>query len=295
MILSLLGSSFALAQREPVPPFTKPENVEIRPDLVYAQGGGRDLKLDLYLPAQANDPRPAIVFVHGGGWSGGNRKAFARQAAHLAGQGYVGACIEYRLSGEARFPAAIEDCKAAVRWLRAHADEFRIDPNRIAACGGSAGGHLVALLGTTGAEQGLEGRGGNPDFSSRVQLVIPFNGVFDLKPGGTGRSEPVVRFLGATHDEKPELYTLASPISHVSRDDPPFLFLHGLDDTTVPIRQSRLMAQALREAGVPAEVAEYEEAGHGFFNRPPFFEPTLKRLEAFLDRHFRPATTAPEP
>jgi acetyl esterase/lipase len=287
ILLALSGP--ARAQNQQNPPFRLPEGVELKRDLVYGKGGSRDLKLDLFLPKEGTGLRPAIVFVHGGGWQGGSRGAFQRQAAYLAGKGYVGACIEYRLSGEAGFPAAIEDCKCAVRWLRANAQAYRIDPDRVAAAGGSAGGHLVALLGVTDKVKELEGNGGNANFSTRVQLVIPFNGVFDLEKGAQSvpAAGPVAKFLGGTFAEKPEVYQKASPITYVRKDAPPFLFLHGTADKTVSIEQSRAMQKRLHEAGVEAELYEAEGAGHGFFNQPPHYDPTLKRLEAFLEAHFR--------
>jgi acetyl esterase/lipase len=271
------------------PPFKLPENVGLRPDVVYGKGGGRDLKLDLFLPKAGPSPRPGIVFIHGGGWSGGNRHAFYRQAAYLASKrGYVGACIGYRLSGEAKFPAAVEDAKCAVRWLRANARAYGVDPNRIAAAGGSAGGHLVAMLALTDSAAGLEGTGGNAGGSSRVNLAIVFNGVTDLTPlaGRAQTSNPVSSFLGAMPAEKPEVYRQASPVTYVSKQAPPFLFLHGTADMTVPIEQAKLLQRKLREVGVQAELDESPGAGHGFFNRPPFYEPTLRRMEAFLVEHF---------
>jgi len=271
------------------PPLKIPDHVEVQRDVVYGKGGGRDLKLDLFLPKEGGGARPAIVFIHGGGWQGGNRRAFQRQAAYLAGKGYVGACIEYRLSGEATFPAAVEDCKCAVRWLRANARTHRLDPAKIAACGGSAGGHLAAMLGTTAGRRELEGHGGHGDHAGAVNLVIAFNGVFDLERAGRSpnANNSVGKFLGGTFQEKPDLYRQASPLAHASKEAPPFLFLHGTADKVVPIAQARTMLAKLRDLGVKAEIYEADGAEHGFFNRPPHFEPTLKRLEAFLDEHFR--------
>jgi dipeptidyl aminopeptidase/acylaminoacyl peptidase len=164
-----------------------------------------------------------------------------------------------------------------------------VDPARIAAAGGSAGGHLAAMLGVTDVPTGLEGVGGHADQSSRVSAVIDFNGVSDLtgltRSGGT--TDIVTRFMGASYAEKPELYRKASPITHVSKSAPPFLFLHGTEDTTVPIEQSRAMARKLREAGVRAEIHETPGAGHGYFNRSPYYEPTLQRMAAFLEEQFR--------
>jgi acetyl esterase/lipase len=279
----------ASAQAAQDPPFRLPENVEMKMDVVYGKGGGRDLKLDLFLPKEGGGARPAVLFIHGGGWQGGTRTQFHRQAAYLASvRGYVGACIEYRLSGEARFPAAVEDNKCAVRWLRASAGTYRIDPERIAAAGGSAGGHLAAMLGLTSKVAGLEGSGGHAGFSSRVNAVVDFNGASDLAAlaGSDRATGPVSRFLGVSHEVDPELYRRASPITHVARGAPPFLFLHGTDDTTIPIDQSRAMVQKLRDAGVMAEIYEAPGAAHGFFNRPPHYEPTLREMEAFLVEQF---------
>jgi acetyl esterase/lipase len=293
MILCLFAATgpgpVVVAQQPQEPPFVLPDDVEMKRDVVYGKGGGRDLKLDLFLPKAAKGPRPAVVYIHGGGWSGGSRIAFRRQAAYLASRrGYVGACIEYRLSGEAQFPAAIEDAKCGVRWLRANAKTYGVDPDRIAAAGGSAGGHLAAMLGVTNREDGPEGKGGHGEFSSRVAAVVDFNGVSDLEALGRngGPGGAIARFLGASYAEMPELYRKSSPITYVDRESPPFLFLHGTGDTTVPIEQSRAMLKKLHAAGVKAELYEAPGAGHGFFNRPPHYEPTLKRMEAFLAECF---------
>lgn len=268
---------------------TIPENVELREDVVYGRGGERELKLDLYLPRNDAEKRPAVVFIHGGGWKGGNRGQFRSQSLHLASNGYVCACIEYRLSGEARFPAAIEDAKCAVRFMRANAEELRVDPDRIAAAGGSAGGHLAALVGASDAAAELEGTGGHAEFSSRVNLVIPFNGVFDFAAMAKAkRAVPQIgAFIGGTYEEMPHAYAKASPITYADKSDPPFLLLHGSADQTVPFKQSVRMQKRLQEVGVEAELFEADGAGHGFFNRPPWYEPTLKRMEEFLERHFR--------
>ncbi|MEK7409379.1 MAG: alpha/beta hydrolase [Acidobacteriota bacterium] len=283
----LLGAMLAAQQQEP--PFRLPEGVEMKTDLVYARYGQREMHLDLFLPKAGAGPFPAVVYIHGGGWRGGNKGAFRRQAAHMATQGFVGACIEYRLSGEAKYPAAVHDAKAAVRWLRANAAAWRIRPDRIGAAGGSAGGHLVALLGATHAMRELEGEGGNPGQSSRVQAVAPFNPALDLEGLVRGNPQapatsPLALFLGFSYAERPDLYRQASPVAHVSKASAPFLFLHGTDDKTTPYEHSVAMMKKLQAAGVHAEIFTAEGAGHGFFNRPPWFEPTLKRMEAFFTR-----------
>ncbi|MGC9329302.1 MAG: endonuclease/exonuclease/phosphatase family protein, partial [Candidatus Hinthialibacter sp.] len=149
-----------------------PGTVQVEEDVVYGKGGGRDLKMNLFYPKEKGEGRPGIVFVHGGGWISGTRDHFQRQAVYFANQGYVCMCIEYRLSREALFPAAVEDAKCAVRWMRAHAETYGVDPGKIAASGGSAGGHLAAMLGVTKKEDGLEGSGGSDEFSSRPNLVV---------------------------------------------------------------------------------------------------------------------------
>jgi acetyl esterase/lipase len=289
--LGLLLASVLPAQNQN-PPFVQPGNVEIQRDLVYSSVGSRELHLDLFLPKEGAGPFPAVVYIHGGGWSGGNKNAFQRQAAYMATKGYVGACIQYRLSGEARYPAAVHDSKAAVRWLRANAARYRIDAKRMGAAGGSAGGHLVAFLGTTGDRKEFEGLGGNAGVSTRVRAVAAFNPVLDMtmvrmRDPAASASGVLEKFLGASYAERPDLYAEASPITHVSRDSAAFLFLHGTADTTVPYQQSVEMMKKLKEAGVYADLFSAEDARHGFFNSPPWYEPTLKKMEEFFNRFLK--------
>ena len=289
-IVLVAGAAVALCQQSPPedPPFKLPVGVSVEADLVYARYGSRELKLDLYHPSTGAGPFPGIVFIHGGGWSAGAKNAFRRQAAHLATQGFVSVTIDYRLSHEAPYPAALYDCKAAVRWLRANAAHYRVNPDQIAASGGSAGGHLAALLGTSGDARTLEGNGGNPASSSHVQAVVAFNGVFDFVSLWPRTQQPqavhnaVIPFLGGPLDKVPEVWVEASPVAHVSKTSPPFLILHGTGDTTVPYQQALEMQKALQAVGVRAELYTAEGAEHGFFNRPPYYEPTLLRMEQFL-------------
>ena len=268
-----------------------PESVEVRENVVYARYGSRELRMDVYLPKQGSGPFPAVIYIHGGAWSGGNKGQFRRQAAYMAARGFAGACIEYRLSGEARFPAALHDSKAAVRWVRANAKAYRIDPDRIAAAGGSAGGHLAAMLGTASGIQAFEGDGGNPGVSSRVRAVAAFNPALDLVSFGKNAAgnaiNAVTKFLGTRYADDPQLWAEATPITHVSSKSAVFLFLHGDADTTVPYQQSVDMLNALKAAGVKAELFTAKGAAHGFFNRPPWFEPALERMEQFFARELR--------
>ncbi len=283
------GPVVALAQQpQPQdPPFVLPESVEMRKGVEYARYGPRAMHLDLFLPKQrATAPMPAVIYVHGGGWRNGSPAAFHRQAAHMATLGFAGACIEYRLSGEATWPAAIHDAKAAVRWVRSQAKDLGIDPRRIGAAGGSAGGHLVALLGTTAHRRDLEGEGGNAAQSSQVRAVAAFNPAVDLvafgKQTAASIDNSVVSFLGKPYAADPALWELATPITHVSKDSAAFLFLHGDPDTTVPIQQSKDMMAKLKQAGVRADLFTAEGAAHGFFNRPPWYQPTLARMAGFF-------------
>jgi acetyl esterase/lipase len=283
-LYALLALPLAAQQN---PPFIAPDTVEVQRDVVYATLGARQMHLDLFLPKTRKGPFPAVVYIHGGGWSAGNRTAFQRQAAYMATKGYVGACIEYRLSGEAKYPAALYDSKAAVRWLRANAARYNVDPDRIAAAGGSAGGHLVGLLGTTAGMPAYDGDEGATGVSSRVVAVAAFNPAMDFVDFGK-RSEgsadnSVAAFLGATYQQNPKLWEQASPTCLVTAKSAPFLFLHGNADTTVPYRQSVEMMQKLKAAGVRAELFTAAGAKHGFFNTPPFYELSMKRMEAFFD------------
>jgi acetyl esterase/lipase len=269
--------------------FVLPAGVAVERELVYTSGGSTPETLDLYRPASGAGPFPGVVFIHGGAWAIGSKADFQRQAAYLATQGYVCVSINYRLSQEAPYPAALYDAKAAVRWMRANAQKYGVDPNRIAAAGGSAGGQLAALLGTTASFKTMEGDRGNAQYSSRVEAVVAFNPLTDFVSAMEKTSSPaavtraVVPFLGGSLEKVPETYVEASPVAHVSTTSAPFLLLHGTADTTLPFSQSVEMRDALQAVGVRAELYSAENANHGFFNRPPFYEPALERMKAFLD------------
>jgi enterochelin esterase family protein len=260
-------------------------------DLVYAEVEGRKLALDLYLPSDSGAAKPPLViWVHGGGWRAGSRSPCPGGA--LVGSGFAAACISYRLSDVATFPAQIHDVKAAVRWLRANADRFGFDPNRFGAWGSSAGGHLVALLGTSGDVAELEGSVGTVGVSSKVQAVVDFFGPTDFLqmdkfPSNivhNGPKSPESLLVGGTITEHPDRVAKANPITYVTPDDPPILIVHGDEDKLVPLNQSELLFAALQKAGVESRFEVARGEGHGFKSDNP-----RRMAMAFFDRAFRTA------
>jgi arylsulfatase A len=262
-----------------------PENIEVRMHMYCGTSGDVELTTDLFLPPdEFTDPRPAMLFIHGGGWQGGSPTQFYRQAAMLAEQGVVGSCCRYRFSDDATFPASVQDVKAAVRWLRANDEELNIDPDRIGTMGGSAGGHLAGMLATTAGIEELEGDGGNPEQSSDVQLAVLLNPITDMTifSSDTNLHPAVAKYLGGPPEEMPEQYALASPLLHIDTNTPPCFLLHGTADTTVPHDQSIRFAEALASIGVEAELVLIPDVPHGFFNKSPHFEDTWSGINDFV-------------
>jgi acetyl esterase/lipase len=234
-------------------------------DVQYCTGGGKPLLMDLFIPQHPlATPTPAVLWIHGGGWERGDKSGNA-MAQLLAGRGFVTASLTYRLSGEAPFPAAIEDCKCAVRFLRANASRYGINPERIGVAGSSAGGHLAELVATAGPGAGLEGDGGWANVSSRVQAAASYYGPSDLTREFPADTVPViVKFLHGSEKEEPELYRKASPVFYVAKADPPLLLIHGLSDEGVPFDQSVRMRAAYRHAGLVVKFIQVKNAGHNF-------------------------------
>jgi acetyl esterase/lipase len=267
--------------------FTQEAKPKVERDIAYAKAGDAVLQLDLALPAGPG-PFPAVVCIHGGGWRFGNRKDLGKLIEELAGKGYVAATVSYRLSDRAPFPAQIEDCKAAVRWLRANAARYQIKEDCIGCIGMSAGAHLACLLGCTHKEDGLEGNGGHADRSSRVQCVVSIFGPTDLSARTWDEkieTALLVPFLGGKIEDKPEAYKKASPVTYVRKDAPPFLFFHGTADKVVSVEQSRLLCKRLKEAGAQARLVEFEGAGHGWGGEQ--LKQTMDESMAFFDKHLK--------
>jgi len=294
----LAFSSFAVTVQAKAP-----YQIEFRENVECGKAGDEPLSLHLARPIGAPTPAPLVVFIHGGGWRMGSKNDHVREIKLAAEQGFVAASIGYRLAPAHKWPAQIQDCKCAVRWLRANASELGLDPTRVGAVGGSAGGHLSMLMGTLDDVPALEGDGGHPEQSSKVQAVVSFFGPSDMvdeyryssnaralaslvrATGGGGRNlsvggqkieggeaasaldeagRTVTDFLGGEPREMKEVYRLASPIHQLDKNDAPMLIFHGTRDLLVPWQQSVAMVEKLTAAGVPGRVEIVAGAGHGF-------------------------------
>ncbi len=257
-------------------------------DVSYVTDGHERQKLDLYLPAKPAGP--VIVYIHGGAWRSGSKDK--PLGLELLAKGYTVASIAYRFSQDAIFPAQIQDCKSAIRWIRAHADEFGYDPRRIGVIGQSAGGHLVALLAVTGTSRDFDA-GEHLDQSSAVQCGVDFFGPTDFpgwKPPSaipliqrSGSDSCLEQLFGGPLDDKLELAKSASPVSWVSKDAAPLFIIHGTKDPLVGLEQSQVFAEKLTAAGAEATLTVVENGGHG---GPGFLSGDVKqRMVEFLNRH----------
>jgi len=281
------------AQTTPAPLPTPPADVEMQQDVEIGLGGGRALHAEIAYPKnQTAEPMPAVLLIHGGGWAGGRPADYIHEAYTLASRGYFAACIEYRLRGEAKWPAQIEDCKLAVRWVRANASKYHVNPEKIGCWGDSAGGHLVACLGTMDDPK-LDGTGGYPGVSSKVEAVSDWCGPKDFTDGNFGNGSETVTatmkqfdvgllngLFGATFAQKPEVYKKASPLLWVLAGDPPFLIVNGDHDEIVATVQGIKIYDALRKAGVPAQLIIVKYGGHGMGSPPdePAASPSMVEL-----------------
>jgi acetyl esterase/lipase len=313
------GASPVLEDRYPERRTEFPGGVVSFADLTYSTlNGFRPLVLDLYRPASTSPAHPLVIYVHGGGWQSGHTRhsgAFENWPgvlASIAARGYVVVSLEYRLSGEAPFPAAIQDVKSAIRWVRTNAKQYGVDPQRAVIWGGSAGGQLAALAGMSCGAQALE----PPAASSRspgtnsavpapasdcVQGVIAWYGIFDFstlapQSGATGPQSPTApnsgpaRYLGCALSQcAPATIAAASPATYVDSKDPPVLLIHGVDDHTVPVQQSRDFLATLKAKGVSVKLVEIPSVDHSFIGKSPDVTraaslQALNESLAFIDR-----------
>jgi acetyl esterase/lipase len=287
-LLFLTHITFAQQGQRPLP-----EGISAKRDVAYVTGGTERQRLDVFYPTKAEKPVPLVVWIHGGAWMGGSKEG--GPARRLLDDGFAVASVTYRFSQHAKFPAQIEDCKAAIRWLRAHAKELNIDPERIGAWGSSAGGHLVAMLGVTGDKKEWE-RGENLDQSSAVQAVVDWFGPTNLLTMGAqalpdsridhdAANSPESKLVGGPVQENKDAASAASPVTYVSAGDAPILLVHGDRDNVVPPKQSDELHAALKKAGIETSLTIIPGAAHGDggFREPKAFE----EARDFLRKHLK--------
>ncbi len=280
LAIVLLAANFGFAQAKRS---RFPEGTLEKTDLAY--GTHERQKLDVAVP-KGTGPFPLLIWIHGGGWEGGNKTGYGPFASQLA-RGYAIATINYRYSKHAVFPAQIHDAKAAVRFLRANAKTYQLDTEKFGVGGSSAGGHLAALLGTSGGVKELEGEADAKPDTSRVQAVFDLFGPTDLgklSPAGAP-ANPVTRLLGGDTGLKKLLAQSGTPQTYITKDDPPFLIAHGDKDQLVPLKQSEDLHEALTKEGVPSELLVVKGAGHGgagFASKE-----NVAKLNEFLDKHLK--------
>jgi len=251
--------------------------------VVFASPGGRELTLDWYRPDD-DQVYPGILTIHGGGWMNGTPKGFTPIAKQLAAKGYVVANISYRLAGEAKFPAAVLDCKAAVRWMRVNAKILGVNPEKIGAVGGSAGGHLAAMMASTGDDERFIGEGGSGGVSDTLNAVVIMGAGVDqvarVEAAPGKRIENCVVFFGGEYSEVPEIYALGSPITHITIETVPVLMLDGGKDR--PGERYTDYRKKLDQSGVKNEFAIVPDARHGEWGKEPFRSLFVSEMAEFF-------------
>ncbi|MEX0330385.1 MAG: alpha/beta hydrolase [Puniceicoccaceae bacterium] len=276
-LLVLCGLTYVLSAKPAYPPIIEGAQVE-----TYKVAGEMELRLWIFNPEghKPDDKTPAIVFFFGGGWNGGSPSHFARQSQYLASRGMVAAVADYRVKSRNGVPVKVclEDAKSAVRWIRANAERLGIDPNHIAAGGGSAGGHLAAA---TAAVQDFDNAEEDSRVSSRPNALVLFNPVAVVGPVD-GVSELDIFKSKHSHQRAGTDPVKLSPYHQAKEDMPPTILFHGTADETVPYVAAELFNQKLHDLGVRCELVTYDGAGHSFFNGPKYYEDTISKMDTFL-------------
>jgi acetyl esterase/lipase len=258
-----------------------PPDVLFERDVVYGKVGDYELKLNMSRPKEAKGAAPCIVIIHGGGWAAGDRSGHDSMTWMFAKKGYVSVTVGYRFAPKYLFPAQVQDVKCAVRFLRANAEKFGIDPNRIGAMGFSAGGHLSLMLGMMDKEDGLDDSGGSPGFSSKVQAVVSYFGPTDFTVMYPQASEKIVNTFIGDRATNAEAYKKASPISYVNKGDAPTLLFQGTKDILVDYTQAIRMVEKMTAAGVEGRAELIAGAGHGWGGKE--MERTMAETAAFFE------------
>ncbi len=306
MVLAILGLAAALSAQEetapnpaPKPEYKAPTDMELIKEIAYSKDGNKAHKLDiLRLKKASKEPTPVIVWIHGGGFVSGSRTDGYKRLERFVKQGYLGVTIDYRSAWEKPFPAQLQDCKCAIRFLRAHAKQYNLDAKHIGVWGGSAGGNLVSMLGVTGGIKEFEGDGGWEKESSRVQAVVDYYGMTDflaiyaMAKAGTSTerfkpldgNESISHLLGVKkYFEHSDLCRKASPTTYASKDDAPFYIFHGDLDPLTPHQQGELLNETLRKAGVESDFYLVKGGKHGWPNRPDVDD----KMDAFFAKHLK--------
>lgn len=286
-----LGMLKLLDREAPVP---VPDGVIEERGVEYGREGNVSLKLDLYRPEAASGPLPAILFIHGGGWTGGDRSDYLVYTTQFPLKGYVAASMSYRFADQHPFPACVSDTKCAVRWLRANAARYGIDPNKIAVAGGSAGGYLAMMAGYSSDVTEFEGTGGNPDVSSRPDAVINLYGPTDLTTSFARTHPTVTNFLKVSYESDPALYTLASPLHHVDAGDPPTFIIQGTLDSLVTPDQADALAEKFQALGMEYWYDCYAGWPHTMDVALPVNARVPETIDAFLKHVFDGAAATGE-
>jgi acetyl esterase/lipase len=264
------------------------EEIVVEKSVEFSNPDDQHLQLNIAYPKDGAGPYPAILCIHGGGFRAGTREGYDEQIVRLAHKGYLAATITYRLAPKYQFPAAVHDTKAAVRWLRANAARYRIDPERIGVMGGSAGGHLAQFLGVTAGVKEFEGQGGNANLSSAVACVVNYFGPSDFTKSygkSVDAAEVLPLFLGGNLETARPGHIRSSPLNWVTPDAAPTLCIHGTEDKYVAYEQAVWLVDRLRAAGVEAELLTLKGAGHGFRGKDA--EVAEESMIAFFDKHLK--------
>lgn len=289
VVLSAFTLSSLRAAEPPVP-----EDVTFEKDIEYSNVDGQHLQVDLAMPKKVEGTLPAVVCIHGGGFRAGKRTGYDKMVQMLAQHGYVAITVEYRLAPAYKFPAAVQDCKTALRWLRANAAKYHVDPQRIGVMGGSAGGHLALFLGVTGGVKDFDGEGNN-DQPNAVSCVVSYYGPSDFTKSygkSVDAAEVLPLFLGGNLEQKPREHIVASPLYWVTPDAPPTLCIHGTEDKYVADEQAHWMVDKLKASAVEAELMLISGAGHGFkFEDKEQTKAANEKADAamvaFFDKHLK--------
>jgi acetyl esterase/lipase len=288
LALALILAPLLFAQQPAKPPaVTVPEGVVFERDVEYANPDNQHLQLNIARPKEGDGPFPAVVCIHGGGFRAGNREGYNGTILKLARRGYVAITVTYRLAPKYQFPAAVQDTKAAVRWLRANAKKYHVDQDRIGTTGGSAGGHLALFLGVTGDVKEFEGDQ-NPGFPSTVRCVVSYYGPTDFTKSygkSVDAAQVLPLWIGGDLTTAKEKHIRASPLYWVTPDAAPTLCIHGTKDTYVHHEQSEWLIDKMKSASVEAGLLLLEGAGHGF--KEADAEKAEKAMFDFFAKHLR--------